>query len=368
MLKLISIFALLILKVSCVVETSTSGQGSFDEKDSVNNLRPFVSVWRITGPNESISLPLRSGFNYNMFVDWGDGQVSHITSFDDPESEHAYTDAGDYRVSITGLAEAWYFNFAGDRNKIIEVIDLGNLGWTNLESAFMGCSNLETFAGGNTSEVTTMRSMFSGANKLNSMDLSSFDTSNVVDMNSMFFNVEVLENLDLTSFDVENVTDMANMFNSMYLLQTINLTSFNTINVTDMSFMFSGNSSLAGLDLSSFNTAKVTTMAGMFQQVDLSFLDIDSFDTSEVVSMASMFESMTTLQSLDLEHFDMSKVTDTSYMFGYSALQELNAMGWDVLQVVDGSDTFAGISPSFEVYCDQGGFPGTGNLFTESCL
>ncbi len=32
---------------------------------------PFVSVWRTTAPSETITLPLRSGFNYNFTVDWG---------------------------------------------------------------------------------------------------------------------------------------------------------------------------------------------------------------------------------------------------------------------------------------------------------
>ena len=211
MLKILTLLGVLLLNLSCVVETSTSGPGDSGSQSNNESLQPFVSVWRTSAPNESISLPLRAGHSYNMFVDWGDGKVSHITAFDDPDSEHTYTEAGDYRVSITGLAEAWYFNFAGDRNKIIEVVDLGDLGWVNLESAFMGCSNLESFAGGNTSRVTTMRSMFSGANKLNSVDLRHFNTSNVIDMNSMFFNVEALENLDLSSFNVESVTDMANM-------------------------------------------------------------------------------------------------------------------------------------------------------------
>lgn len=63
----------------------------------------------------------------------------------------------------------------------------------------------------NTSNVTTMQSMFDEARSLRYIDLSSFDTSKVTNMNSMFARLD-LETLDLTSFDICKVTDMQRMF------------------------------------------------------------------------------------------------------------------------------------------------------------
>ena len=43
---------------------------------------PFISVWKIDEAGDSITLPLREGFNYNFTVDWGDGSISEVTSYD----------------------------------------------------------------------------------------------------------------------------------------------------------------------------------------------------------------------------------------------------------------------------------------------
>ena len=120
----------------------------------------FVSVWRTTGVDESIKLPLRSGYNYDFIVDWGDGSpLSIITTYNDPEITHIYALAGDHTVTITGLLEAWYFSNFGDKDKIISVSDFGDLGWINLSRAFDGCSNMTFFSGSGTTTVIDMSYM-----------------------------------------------------------------------------------------------------------------------------------------------------------------------------------------------------------------
>ena len=52
----------------------------------------------------------------------------------------------------------FYFNNGGDKDKLIP--NLGDVGWTSFSSSFHGCGNLGTVAGGNTSNVTDMSSMF----------------------------------------------------------------------------------------------------------------------------------------------------------------------------------------------------------------
>ena len=121
----------------------------------------FVTVWRTTIPGQNVTLPLRSGYNYNFTVDWGDGSAtSTITAHNDPDITHTYANAGTYTVIIDGTVEAWYFNNRGSKNTLMEVLDLGDVGWKNLERAFYGCDNLTTFAGGDVSGVTNMSRMF----------------------------------------------------------------------------------------------------------------------------------------------------------------------------------------------------------------
>lgn len=78
----------------------------------------FISIWRTTFHNASITLPLRQmksastlvGFyNYNFTVDWGDGTTSKVTEFGDDDKTHIYAKAGDYTVTIDGLVESWSF-------------------------------------------------------------------------------------------------------------------------------------------------------------------------------------------------------------------------------------------------------------------
>ena len=65
-----------------------------------------------------------------------------------------------------------------------------------------------------TSQVTTMESMFSSCSSLTSLDVSHFNTSNVTTMSSMFYGCSGLTTLDISKFDMSNVTNSSNMINS----------------------------------------------------------------------------------------------------------------------------------------------------------
>lgn len=247
--------------------TVTITSPKFNSKKPSSVVAPFVSVWRIPADNLSADLPLVDGYEYNFTVDWGDGSpLSRVVSFDDLNAHHNYSQEGDFIVTIRGQVQS--LNFDSSTNnahlKIIEVTDLGNVGWVNLSHAFAGCANLTSFSGGETSSVTDMSSMFEDDSALVNLDLSSFNTSNVNTMDSMFAQVENLTSLDLSSFDTSKVTNMSHMFYSATSLVSVNLSSFNTSNVLFMNSMFAGDSSLTTLDLSSFNTSSVLTMNSIF--------------------------------------------------------------------------------------------------------
>ena len=149
----------------------------------------FISVWRLSSENESITLPLRPGYNYNFTVDWGDGASSEITSHDDSNITHTYAESGDHTVTISGELEAWYFNNSGSKDKLISVIDLGNMGWINLEGAFEGCSNLRQVGGGDVSNVTNMDRMFKGATSIKKIDFSGWNFALLAKMEETFSEV-----------------------------------------------------------------------------------------------------------------------------------------------------------------------------------
>ena len=168
-----------------------------------------------------------------------------------------------------------------------DVLPTSCAGW------FVGLANLASITGLeylNTSEVTTMSSMFSGCEALTSLDLKNFNTSKVKSMYAMFQRCDGLTSLDLTNFD--------------------------TSEVTNMEYMFYGCSGLTSIDLTNVNTSKVTSMNSMFQNCqNLTSIDLTNFDTSKVTNMQYLFCGCSSLTSLDLTNFNMQNTSLINSMF-----------------------------------------------------
>ena len=108
--------------------------------------------------------------------------------------------------------------------------------------AIKGMENL------NTSEVTTMQSMFDSSNiGPGDVDFSLFDTRKVTNMMSMFFNCTNIYSLDLSTFDTQNVTRTGSMFYNCKNLATIYVDDTWTMDKVSGSFMmFDGCTNLKG--------------------------------------------------------------------------------------------------------------------------
>jgi len=277
----------------------------------------FVSVWETTTPNETITLPLLTGHTYNFVVDWGDGETSEITAFDDLDIDHVYATAGTYTMTMVGTIEAWNFIDAPDissATKIIEVVDLGAMGWRNLSGAFSS-DGLISFYGSDTTGVTNMSNMFIYASSLVTADVSDFNTS--------------------------GVTNMANMFQGTALV-SLDLSNFDTSSVENMYGMLAVNSNLESVDVSSFDTSLVTDMYGMFYAFAGTDLDLSNFNVDLVTDMGDMFNSTGNLATLDVT-------------------------GWDVSHTPGAAGIFSSTGAGLVVTCDQGGTPGTGTFYGYSC-
>ena len=74
------------------------------------------------------------------------------------------------------------------------------------------------------------------------------------------------------------------------------------------------------LDVSHFDTSKMTNMNSMFDGCQAKELDVSHFDTSQVTDMSFMFCNCLA-KELDVSHFDISKVKKFSGMFrGYKGI------------------------------------------------
>ena len=128
----------------------------------------------------------------------------------------------------------------------------------------------------------------------------------------------------------------------------------NTINVEDypeLRYGFSFNDKdrsehIESIILEEFDTSNVTDMNFMFYDCSsLETLDLSNFDTSKVTNMSDMFVDCSSLKTLDLSNFDTSKVTNMRSMFlGCSSLETLDLSGFDTSNVTDMAFMFYGCS------------------------
>ena len=244
---------------------------------------------------------------------WADPNTESVYYYTEPEKVYLNTDS----------SKMFYSGYGSEKIQKFLELDLSNF---------------------NTSQVTSMYSMFLDMFYLTTLNLSSFDTSNVTNMSYMFYGMSNLTTLDLSSFNTSKVIDMSGMFFYIYNLTTLNLSNFDTSNVTNMEAMFNRMPELTSLDLSNFDTSKVTDMSAMFFNTsNLTTLNLSNFDTSKVTDMGSMFYGTSNLTTLNLSSFDTSSVTDMSYMFyGMSNLTTLNLSSFDTSKVTDMSCMFSG--------------------------
>ncbi len=321
-----------------------------------NNLNKELSAnINLDFPNEMIS-----GQSFNNLIHtsgFRDTVTQIIFDKQIDEGYEAATDKWDLSVAENESIVAYIENV--DEEQILHIqSDRGIIANANQYGTFRNfnaITKLEFNGWYNTGNVTTMQQMFNmdigtdnstfeGDSYLTSLDLSTFDTSNVTSMDSMFYSLESITDLDLSSFDTSNVTNMSSMFRNMHYLTDLNINSFNTNNVTNMSNMFTLLESLKDLDLSMFNTSSVTNMNRMFFSLSsLTSLNLSSFDTSNVTDMSQMFGNVESLSILNLNNFNTENVTDMSYMFQYTySLQNLDISSFNTNKVTDMSSMFGG--------------------------
>ena len=217
-----------------------------------------------------------------------------------------------------------------------------------------------------TSNVVNMRAMFAGT-KFN-QPIGNWNTSNVTDMSYMFSGATVF-NQPLNNWDVSNVTDMSYMFAGV---RYVNGTSYNRISlfnqplwkwnvskVTNMSHMFDGASSF-NQDINNWNTSSVTDMSWLFAGALDFNKPLNNWDTSKVITMAHMFDSLkleprpapdNSRTFIDrknhqfnqpLNNWDTSKVTDMSRMFLRAGAFNQPLNNWNVSNVTDMRGMFEG--------------------------
>ena len=371
----------------------------------------FKSRWDTTqagSANDTVVLPLVSDGSYNFDVDWGDGNRDNITTYNQSEVTHQYSNTGIYEIRIKGDITGWQFSNGGDDDKIIEISKWGPLRFvSNDGNLFYGCSNLVLTATdsltlgtsnavnmfytclnlgseGNmnswdTSSVTNFTNIFRGSNSTFNQDVSNWDTSSATTMDRMFDGYPNGNNFNnggstgINNWDTSNVTDMNRVFQSCKKFNQP-IGNWNTSKVTRMDYMIYDNtgfnqpignwdvgkvtnfhnflalSTAFDQDLSNWNVSGVTNMAGMFLRTNFNNggqTGINNWDTSSVTNMSNMFDR--TLFNQPIGNWDTSSVTTMRYMFntegfGASGQFDQDIGAWDVSNVTTMLRMFNGYS------------------------
>ncbi len=323
----------------------------------------FVSTWDTTqagSASDTVELPLLSGGVYSGTIDWGDGGATSTLSY--ANRTHVYASSGTYTITISGTIEGWQFNSSGDKAKITDVSNWGNLTITT-NAAFRGCSNLDISAT-DAPIITTasFSSAFQNCTSLTTCDFSSWDVSTVTAWNDAFRNCNNLDadvgnwvvngNLSDTFRDCTSFTgtglDSWDTSGITYLLRTFynadvqvsDLTGWDVSSVTYVNSLFTLNSSF-NADCGGWSWDSATTLSYLFNGTIFN-QDIDDWTfhpTATNINGFGMLSSCSLNTSID--SWDVSGFNNMAYMFlGCPYSQSLNS--WDVSNVLDMQWMFRG--------------------------
>lgn len=251
---------------------------------------------------------------------------------------------------------------------------------------FENFSNLQEVHGMrnlNTDLVTSMKYMFAGCTKVETLQLgkisvanggivypSNFKTSSVTDMSGMFLNCTALTSVTTLGWDLSKVTSMYRLFENCKSLTKAPVNG--AAGVKDISNMFKNCSSLEEVGEGTahkMTTDKVTDMTGAFQGCSsLTYVPALS-STAGVTSMNSMFSGCSKLKTFDLTNWNTANVTDMRFMFyNCSSADEINVCEFDASKLSNAASMFSGVPGKCYIYiasdatkivnvCSESSFP-----------
>ncbi|WP_375559934.1 BspA family leucine-rich repeat surface protein [Bernardetia sp. OM2101] len=292
-------------------------------------INPFRTTWITT--DGTITIPT-NGTGYNYTVTWtnltntgvGDGSASSQTG--------NYTITGlennsTYEVAISGDFPHFYMgnSVITERIKLKTIEQWGDIAWTSMEAAFVGCSELTYNATDvpNLSVVTNMSAMFASCNAFDgNQTMNNWNTSNVQIMHRMFDHAFVF-NQPIGNWNTESVTDMSSMFSAAYAFNQP-IGNWNTANVIFTSSMFD-HAFVFNQPLNNWNTSSVIDMRWMFSGARAFNQSLDNWNTSNVTSMFSTFE-MALAFNQSLASWDITGVTQVDFLDGMGAMLNQTAL------------------------------------------
>lgn len=292
------------------------------------------SVWDTTIAGcTTVTLPVNG--TVNVTVEWGDGSAPQTVTAAFPT--HTYAAANKtQRVKVNGTFTT-IGGFSGWTPKCLtEISGWGNTGTTSMANAFYLATNLVSVPQ-IPSTVTSLKGTFQSALNFNG-DVSKWDTSNVTDMSTLFSGANSFN--QPLNWNTSKVTDMSQMFNGASAFnQPI---TFNTTNVTKMTEMFRYANAFNS-DISTIDTSNVYIMNGMFSGANNFNQPVGSWNMKNMTSAYQMFNGASKFNQ-SLNNWDTSKLWDTRQMFTNAVAFNQPLDKWNTISLTNTDYMFAAAS------------------------
>lgn len=219
-----------------------SGDGNIDSNDIVKDKIAYSKGEKIIGTFEG--------------VDTSDATAE---ANDILEGKTAYSNGqkivGTYEPPLNNASLSFSNSTTKINYQLISMMDISEAKDLKIKNmSFSDLGNLKTIKGlelVDTSDVTSMSSMFSGCGSLTSLNLSNFNTNKVTSIVSMFASCQNLTDLNVENFNIEKVTSMAFIFSGCNKLINLDLSGWNMKSVTNIAFAFASCYSLSDDSLNS---------------------------------------------------------------------------------------------------------------------
>lgn len=343
MKKLILYFSILFLALPLSAESFISIWDTRNKDAIITKTDKTASQEKPSDKNQ-IKLPLISTGSYNFTIDWGDGLENKITRFDQPATTHTYDNPGIYTIHINGQLEGWRFNYGGDKAKIEEIFQWGDLVINN-DAAFAGCVNMVVKAKDipQLKKLTSAQKMFAHCQQIKQIPgLQKWDVSKISNMRFMFYNAHNF-NQDLTKWDVSNVTTMFAMFNAAYKFNG-DITKWEVQNVTDMRWMFCYSHKF-NQDISHWETKALKDMMFMFYDAQVFNRNLAKWDVSNVTDMTYLFSKCPKFNQ-DISPWKVDNVTTMKNMFKGATSFNQDLSTWNISKVTNMNNMFQSVTLS----------------------
>jgi len=321
----------------------------------------FIMELTVTGSDAFLLRGINT-LTYNAQVDWGDGTVDTVTTWNG--GSHVYASTGTYQVKISGTFPAFnYATIAGAwKDYLTRIVQWGNIEWKSFFGAFGVFPNLTSLPSDypDITGLTDRRpsQMFFQCFALTECDLSNWqNTGNFAgDSSDMLNGLTKATNINLTGWDTSGFTNAEGFMTECGRLTggcTVTAPNLDWSSTATMKEMFFRSCLLPATDLSNWTlrTAGVT-LEDFFQQAGflstpifngISTPDLSTWNnTSGIKNIKEFAFNAFALKSVNLTGWDTSNVTNMSFAFkGAQHLEEIAGLSTiDVSSVTFANEVF----------------------------